>query len=203
MLLINPHLAWSGAQLCYEAHLVGRGIDFYGATLVGFPTPALGFSESLGWSHTVNTFDGADSYRLSVEDDGYRFDDEIRDFSPSVSIDEEGNFVVAWLLSDPGRDTRVLARAYDALGRPFEKPIQVSNTTFNRTPTVAMNPNGDFVVAWKHTFRRGGFGFVDGITMQQYAFPGVPIGLSAHPRMNLFTSLRPSIDLYVQSSYWC
>ena len=32
MLLINPHLMWSGQQIFYEAHLIGPGTDFYGAT---------------------------------------------------------------------------------------------------------------------------------------------------------------------------
>ena len=80
MLLINPHLPWSGEQLWYEAHLVGPDVDFYGAALVGFPVLALGFSDELGWSHTVNTFDGADSFELTLEDEGYRYDGEVREF---------------------------------------------------------------------------------------------------------------------------
>lgn len=80
MLLINPHLAWSGQQLFYELHLIGPGIDCYGTTLVGFPVVMLGFNHHLGWSHTVNTFDGADSYELTLEDGGYRYDDEVHRF---------------------------------------------------------------------------------------------------------------------------
>jgi acyl-homoserine-lactone acylase len=80
LLLINPHLAWSGQQLFYEVHLTGPGIDCYGATLVGFPVVILGFNRNLGWSHTVNTFDGADSYRLSLDGGGYRYDGEVRAF---------------------------------------------------------------------------------------------------------------------------
>lgn len=80
MLLINPHLAWSGQQLFSEVHLVGPGIDFYGANLVGFPVPVLGFNHDLGWTHTVNTFDGADSYELTLDGDGYRFDGGVRPF---------------------------------------------------------------------------------------------------------------------------
>jgi acyl-homoserine-lactone acylase len=80
MLLINPHLAWSGQQLFYEAHLTGPGVDCYGATLVGFPVVLLGFNHHLGWTHTVNTFDGADSYELILDGDGYRYDGEVRAF---------------------------------------------------------------------------------------------------------------------------
>lgn len=80
MLLINPHLAWSGEQLFYEVHLVAPGLDAYGATLVGFPVISLGFNRHLGWSHTVNTFDGADAYELTLADGGYRFDGAVRPF---------------------------------------------------------------------------------------------------------------------------
>lgn len=80
MLLINPHLAWSGEQLFYEAHVVAPGVDAYGAALVGFPVISLGFNRHLGWSHTVNTFDGADAYELTLADGGYRFDGAVRAF---------------------------------------------------------------------------------------------------------------------------
>jgi acyl-homoserine-lactone acylase len=80
MLLANPHLAWSGEQLFYEVHLVGPGVDAYGATLVGFPVIAIGFNRRLGWSHTVNTFDGADAYDLTLAGDGYRFDGAAKAF---------------------------------------------------------------------------------------------------------------------------
>ena len=80
MLLINPHLMWSGQQLFYETHLTGPGTDFYGAALVGFPVMSLGFNRDLGWTHTVNTLDGADLYALTLEGDGYRFDGKVRAF---------------------------------------------------------------------------------------------------------------------------
>jgi acyl-homoserine-lactone acylase len=80
MLLINPHLAWAGEQLFYEVHLVAPGIDVYGATLVGFPVISLGFNRQLGWSHTVNTFDGADAYELTLANGGYRFDGAVHAF---------------------------------------------------------------------------------------------------------------------------
>jgi acyl-homoserine-lactone acylase len=96
MLLINPHLSWSGDQLFYEAHFIGPGLDFYGTTLVGFPVPAIGFSDSLGWSHTVNTFDGADSFELELKEDGYLFDDEVRQFEQEEDVikirQENGSF---------------------------------------------------------------------------------------------------------------
>jgi acyl-homoserine-lactone acylase len=86
MLLANPHLAWSDLFLFYEAHLNGPGTNLYGATLVGFPILALAFNERLGWSHTVNTYDGADVYRLTRSGDGYRLDGEVKPFESETEV---------------------------------------------------------------------------------------------------------------------
>jgi len=79
MLLINPHLPWAGVYRLTEAHVrVDKVIDVYGATFVGFPVIGMGFNEKLGWTHTVNTFDGADLFRLTLEGDGYRWGESVR-----------------------------------------------------------------------------------------------------------------------------
>jgi acyl-homoserine-lactone acylase len=78
MLLANPHLPWSDLFLWYEAQINAPGIDAYGATLVGVPVLAIAFNSNLGWTHTVNTYDGYDTYALTLADGGYRFDGEIR-----------------------------------------------------------------------------------------------------------------------------
>lgn len=80
MLLINPHLPWQGRDTLYEAHLVAGPIDFYGATLLGFPVLGMGFNDQLGWTHTVNTIDGADLYELSLVSGGYRWDNDVAPF---------------------------------------------------------------------------------------------------------------------------
>jgi acyl-homoserine-lactone acylase len=80
MLLANPHLPWSDLFLWYEAQITAPGIDAYGASLVGVPVLAIAFNDNLGWTHTVNTFDGWDLYDLTLSGDGYLFDGEVRDF---------------------------------------------------------------------------------------------------------------------------
>ena len=80
MLLANPHLPWDDLYVWYEAHLVAPGVDAYGACLVGSPVLTIAFNERLGWTHTVNTFDGWDAYLLDPVDDGYRFDGQVRPF---------------------------------------------------------------------------------------------------------------------------
>jgi acyl-homoserine-lactone acylase len=78
MLLANPHLPWSDLFTWYEAHLVAPELDAYGATLVGLPTLTIAFNPYLGWTHPVNTFDGADLYELQTNGDYYLFDGEMR-----------------------------------------------------------------------------------------------------------------------------
>ncbi|BAY15287.1 peptidase S45, penicillin amidase [Anabaenopsis circularis NIES-21] len=80
MLLANPHLPWGDLFLWYEAQITAPGIDAYGATLVGIPVLAIAFNDNLGWTHTVNTHDGWDSYELKLQKDGYLFDGKVRPF---------------------------------------------------------------------------------------------------------------------------
>ncbi len=78
MLLANPHLPWSDLYLWYEAQITAPGIDAYGAALVGIPVLAIAFNNNLGWTHTVNTFDGWDTYSLKLANGGYLFDGKVR-----------------------------------------------------------------------------------------------------------------------------
>lgn len=80
MLLANPHLPWSDFFVWYEAHLNAPGINAYGASLVGIPVLAIAFNDNLGWTHTVNTHDGWDAYKLTLADGGYRFDGKVEPF---------------------------------------------------------------------------------------------------------------------------
>ena len=80
LLLANPHLPWTDFYLWYEAHLVAPGVNISGATLVGSPLLAIAFNDYLGWTHTVNTHDGADLYELTLADGGYRWDGGVRKF---------------------------------------------------------------------------------------------------------------------------
>ncbi len=80
MLVANPHLPWSDLFTWFEVHLVSPEVDISGVTLVGTPIVGIGFNDYLGWTHTVNTHDGADLYQLTLRDDGYVYDDEVREF---------------------------------------------------------------------------------------------------------------------------
>jgi acyl-homoserine-lactone acylase len=81
MLLTNPHLAWEGAYTFFEARWSAPGIDGYGVALVGTPALAIAFNAELGWTHTVNTQDTEDLYRLELAGGGYRWDGAVRGFA--------------------------------------------------------------------------------------------------------------------------
>ncbi|MEP7380387.1 MAG: acylase [Gemmatimonadota bacterium] len=74
LLLGNPHLEWRDLYLFFEAHVVTPDRNFTGVTLVGMPTPAIGFNDFVGWSHTVNTQDGVDVFALTPRGAGYLLD---------------------------------------------------------------------------------------------------------------------------------
>jgi len=76
MLVQNPHLPWAGEFTWMEAHLHGPDANLYGATLVGLPGLGIAFNEHLGWSHTNNTIDNADTYVLTLQEGGYLLDGE-------------------------------------------------------------------------------------------------------------------------------
>ncbi len=97
MLVQNPHLPWWQEFLFFESHLNLQGKNMYGATLVGFPGIAIGFNENLGWSHTDNTIDNADTYELELKDGGYLLDGLRKEFKASSTIikikQEDGTMV--------------------------------------------------------------------------------------------------------------
>tara|TARA_Y100000590_G_scaffold28122_2_gene31496 strand:+ start:6281 stop:8386 length:2106 start_codon:yes stop_codon:yes gene_type:complete len=74
MLVQNPHLPWLNEFIFTEYHFNLKGKNMYGANILGMPGIAIGFNESLGWSHTDNTIDNADTYQLNTLDDGYELD---------------------------------------------------------------------------------------------------------------------------------
>jgi acyl-homoserine-lactone acylase len=80
MLVQNPHLPWFGEFLFTEMHLMKPGQNMYGSTLVGLPGLAIAFNDFLGWSHTNNTIDNADTYEVQLKDGGYLLDGERKEF---------------------------------------------------------------------------------------------------------------------------
>ena len=96
-------------------------------------------------------------------------------YQPKLAVRPDGQaFVVVWA-SALGAD--VYARLFDGLGAPLTDQIQVDTTLTAGTqdePTVAMDEDGGFLVAW--TDRHGNDGFGMGVFARVFDPLGSPLG---------------------------
>jgi hypothetical protein len=70
--------------------------------------------------------------------------------SPSVAADADGNFVVVWESRVGGSFNYVWGQRYDSRGERLGSEFLVNsyNSASNDLPSVAVDPSGNFVVAW-------------------------------------------------------
>lgn len=69
--------------------------------------------------------------------------------NPSIAVDANGNFVVAWQLAFSSSDSDIRARRYFASGTPIASEFVVANSTWNETyPDVARSPDGRFAISY-------------------------------------------------------
>jgi hypothetical protein len=105
---------------------------------------------------------------------------------PNVAMDADGDFVVAWTsYGQDGDNAGVYARQYQSDGTPLGDEFQVNTHTTGRqrNPNVAMDADGDFVVAWTSY---GQDGDSDGVYAQRYRSNGTPLGDEF--RLNAYTT---------------
>jgi hypothetical protein len=105
---------------------------------------------------------------------------------PSVAMDPDGDFVVAWQGYPLDRSSyAVYARRYNAAGVPQGGEILVSSGPQRQgVPSVACDADGNFVVAWQINNEGPGFGF--GISVQRFSAAGERVGTSV--RANTFVA---------------
>lgn len=103
--------------------------------------------------------------------------------------------VVAWTSDgQDGSDLGVFARRFDS-GVPVGSPFQVNTTTTGdqEEPAVAMDANGNFVIAWRG---RGAGDTNDEILFQRFSADGTPLGGETHVNTESFASqLNPSVAM--------
>src|SRR4029079_10704233 len=90
----------------------------------------------------------------------------------AVAIDAEGDFVVTWQsLNQDGAYNGIFAQRFSAAGSPAAFEFQVNTYTmfFQVRPAVALDADGDFVIAWESY--RDGSGY--GIFAQRFDSAGV------------------------------
>lgn len=112
---------------------------------------------------------------------------------PSVGMDGDGDFVVAWVSAQqdgPNDNGGIYAQRYNAAGVPQGgefKVHQAGNDFWQTIPSVSMDHDGDFLVAWQ-SFPQDGNG--DGVYARAYSAAGVALGDEF--RVNTYTTLAQS-----------
>jgi predicted Zn-dependent protease len=126
---------------------------------------------------------GIYAQRYSAEDvvDGGEFrinswtlDDQV---APSVAMASDGSFVVAWQShNQDGNGWGIYAQRYDANGNPLGSEFRVNTYTNNDqiAPSVAVAPDGAFVISWQSNGQDGS-GW--GVYAQRYDSNGNPLGV--------------------------
>ncbi|MGE5608344.1 MAG: SdrD B-like domain-containing protein, partial [Bacillota bacterium] len=94
----------------------------------------------------------------------------------AVGVDAAGDFTIAWeSWFKDSTDHCIQARRFNSAGEPLGDEFRVSGQSpaDQLTPSLAMDRNGDFVVAWQSYRQDGDSG---GIYAQRYNAAGVPQG---------------------------
>jgi len=93
--------------------------------------------------------------------------------APRVAMNALGQFVVVWEGStDDGSDAAIRGQRFDSAGGPVGTEFQAGTPGVVQTPSVAMAPNGNFVVAWEARYVED---FGDAFA-QLWSSTGTPIG---------------------------
>jgi hypothetical protein len=105
---------------------------------------------------------------------------------PSAGMDANGDFVIAWMSNgQDGSNYGIYAQRYSAAGAAVGSEFRVNTfTSGNQTrPSVAVDADGDFVIAWMSD---GEDGSGHGVYAQRYSAAGAAVG--GEFRVNTFTT---------------
>ena len=127
---------------------------------------------------------------------------------PSVAMDADGNYIIAWQsgnyagVTQDGSSYGVFARRYQADGTALDAsdvPINTYTTSYQQSPSVAMDADGDFVVVWES---RGQDNDDDGVFARQYRADGTAVG--SEIQVNTYTTMRqrnPSVAMDTNGNF--
>ena len=121
-----------------------------------------------------------------------RAEDQVNDYTtgnqldPDVAINAAGDYVVVWESQYQDDDRYgIFGRRYDAAGLALGGSFQINSTTAGTQadPAIAMDPAGNFVVAW-----RSPDGDDEGVFARRFDAGGIP--LAPEYRVNTYTTSR-------------
>ncbi len=111
--------------------------------------------------------------RVSGEDEDLATGDHV---NPSVAVVASGHFVVAWQSNENAPDPAdIYARRFDENDEPLDEvPFRVNLIAggSQQYPSVAIDADGDFVVAWQSSANAGAT--LDDIVYRRFAWSGEP-----------------------------
>ncbi len=92
---------------------------------------------------------------------------------PDVAMETEGNFAIVWMQDKSSNS--IITRLYNADGTAKTEPFEISTIRFSSVtrPSIAMDKDGNFVVAWDGDPNLAG---LDDIHARRYGFDGTAIG---------------------------
>lgn len=98
--------------------------------------------------------------------------------SPDVASRPDGSFVTVWQDRLDGSNTGIRARLFAADGAPLGPDFQVNTFTEGTqgSPAVAVDPDGDFVIAWRSDPSPGTDSFDTALVLRRFAADGTPLG---------------------------
>jgi len=151
--------------------LTGIGMNPGGASVVAFNS-----SSSWPGEARVRRFD---AFGNPLGDDFPVTEAEDASTDPVVGLADSGAFIVAFKKGViEGQNTEILVRRFDATGAPLG-PATVANTfTDDRqfAPSIAVTPNGAYVVAWASEGSPGADNDGKSIQARCFSASGVPLG---------------------------
>jgi len=115
---------------------------------------------------------------------------------PSIASDKDGNFIAVWeSLNQDGSGNGIYAQRFDNFGKPLGVEFRVNTETSSdqQNPSVSMNSNGNFVIAWESLNQDGS---ANGVYAQRFDSSGNTLG--SEFRANTFTTNsqeNPSVAL--------
>jgi hypothetical protein len=96
--------------------------------------------------------------------------------SPSIATNSNGDYVITWMSYGQDGDSQgIYAQRYNAGGTPQGSEFRVNTYTsyLQASPSIAMDSDGDFVIAWISDIQDGSY---EGIYAQRYNATGTPQG---------------------------
>ncbi|MBX9852717.1 MAG: cadherin domain-containing protein [Cytophagaceae bacterium] len=94
--------------------------------------------------------------------------------NPSIAMDSDGDFVIVWeTYNQDGNYFGIYAKRYNAAGvaQGSEFPVNTYTTGTQRSPSIAMDSDGDFVIVWESNQN-----VLSDIYAQRYNAAGLPQG---------------------------